>query len=83
MRDAVLLSVRLAGLGVSVQRHSLISDRLGDPLIYKLAACSTSLWSSAAFVIGPAVSSRNIRAYLDSSDVTSEVADATLWLSWS
>ena len=35
---------------------------LGDPLMSKLAACGTSLWSSATFVVGSAVSSRNIRA---------------------
>ena len=34
----------------------------GDPLMSKLAACGTSLWSSATFVVGSAVSSRNIRA---------------------
>ena len=59
---------------------------LGDPLMNKLAACSTSLWFSATFVVGSAVSSRINRAYLNSSDVPSEVAKAAasaLWLSWS
>ncbi len=58
------------------------------PLINKLAACSASSWFSATFVVGSAVSSRIIRAYLDSSDAISvtlpvEVAEAALWLSWS
>ena len=35
---------------------------LGDPLMSKLAACGTALWSSATVVVGSAVSSRNIRA---------------------
>jgi hypothetical protein len=46
---------------------------LGDP-IGKSAACGISLWSSASFVVGSAVSSRVFERSLDSSDVTSEVA---------
>ncbi len=64
-------------------------DNDPDPLMNKLAAWSTlaPLWFSATFasVVGSAVtvSSRIIRASLDSGDVTSEVAKAALWLSWS
>jgi hypothetical protein len=50
--------------------------RSGDPLMNKLAACGTSLWFSATVVVGSAAPSRAIRAWLDSSDVTSEVAKA-------
>ncbi len=60
---------------------------LGDPLMNKLAACSTSLRFSATFVVGSAVSHGMISNYssiatVDSSDVISEVAKAALWLSW-
>ncbi len=46
----------------------------------KLAACSTSLWFSATFWDWLCCIIWNIRAKLLSSDVTSEVGEATLWL---